>query len=56
MTCAVSLCVCIASIVTTAEARLANAFRRSRTAGIRVQGSFLSCRYLVGMLALTVIT
>jgi hypothetical protein len=34
MTCAVSCCVCIASIVTTAEARLANAFSRSRTAGI----------------------
>ena len=34
MTCAVSLCVCIASIVMTAAARLANAFSRSRTAGI----------------------
>ena len=34
MTCAVSVCVCIASIVMTAEARLANAFSRSRTAGI----------------------
>ena len=34
MTCAVSCCVCIASIVMTAPARLANAFSRSRTAGI----------------------
>ena len=28
----------------------------AETAGIAVQGSFLSCRYRVGMLALTVIT
>src|SRR5690348_10173079 len=34
MTCAVSCWVCIASIVITAEARLANAVSRSRTAGI----------------------
>ncbi len=34
MTCAVSLCVCRASIVMTAPARLANAFSSSRTAGI----------------------
>ena len=34
MTCAVSLCVCIASIVMTAPARSVNAFSRSRTAGI----------------------
>src|SRR5437763_13001281 len=34
MTCAVSLCVCSAPIVTTAPARLAKAFSRSRTAGI----------------------
>ena len=34
MTCAVSLCVYMASIVMTAEARVANAFSSSRTAGI----------------------
>src|SRR5690242_7253836 len=34
MTWAVSLCVCIASIVMTAPARSVNAFSRSRTAGI----------------------
>ena len=34
MTCAVSRCVCIASIVMTAPARSVNAFSRSRTAGI----------------------
>ena len=39
MTCAVSCCVCIAPIVMTAEARLANAFSRSRTAGISLDFS-----------------
>ena len=39
MTCAVSCCVCIASIVRTAPARPANAFSSSRTAGISLDFS-----------------
>ena len=39
MTCAVSCCVCMASIVMTAPARSANAFSSSRTAGISLDFS-----------------
>ena len=44
MTCAVSCCVCIAPVVITAEARLANAVSRSRTAGISLD--FSSAEFL----------
>ena len=38
------------------QARAGSRFETAETAGIAAQGSFLSCLYRVGMLALTVIT